>query len=93
MVLVSRYFTEKFLLSLARPVSTCRCLCKGGTPKDSSGGVEPNRCVEDAESVLSWLSERHGGNAEVHLMGWSQGALVAQLAGQRRRPLFSKLIL
>jgi pimeloyl-ACP methyl ester carboxylesterase len=65
----------------------------GGTPKDAKGCVEPNRCVEDAESVLAWISERHGSNAEVNLLGWSQGALVAQLAAQRTRPLFSKLIL
>lgn len=64
----------------------------GGTPKDSTGGVEPNRCVEDVESVLEWISDRHP-NAEVNLMGWSQGALVAQLAGQRSHPPFSKLIL
>lgn len=64
----------------------------GGTPSDSAGGVEPNRCVEDVESVLAWLKERHG-DAELSLMGWSQGALVAQLAGQRRHPLFSKLVL
>ena len=65
----------------------------GGTPRDASGGVEPNRCVEDVESVLAWLQERHGAKAELSLMGWSQGALVAQLAAQRRRPAFSKLIL
>ena len=65
----------------------------GGTPKDAKGCVEPYRCVEDVESVLEWIRERHGQNAEIDLMGWSQGALVAQLAGQRRRPLFSKLIL
>ncbi len=65
----------------------------GGTPKDSTRGVEPNRCVEDVESVLTWLQERHGPKAGLSLLGWSQGALVAQLAAQRRKPLFSKLIL
>lgn len=65
----------------------------GGTPLDASRSVEPNRCVEDVESVLSWIKDRHGPQAEVNLLGWSQGALVAQLAAQRRRPPFSKLIL
>lgn len=65
----------------------------GGTPKDATRGVEPNRCVEDVESVLTWLQKRHGPQAGLSLLGWSQGALVAQLAAQRRKPLFSKLIL
>jgi pimeloyl-ACP methyl ester carboxylesterase len=67
----------------------------GGTPKDATGAIEPNRCVEDVESVLGWLGERHGCSTpeKISLMGWSQGALVAQLAAQRRRPHFSRLIL
>ena len=68
----------------------------GGTPKDSKGCVEPYRCVEDLESVLAWIIARHETTPErvnLSLMGWSQGALVAQLAGQRSHPLFSKLIL
>jgi pimeloyl-ACP methyl ester carboxylesterase len=67
----------------------------GGTPKDATGAVEPNRCMEDVESVLAWLAARHGCSTpeKISLMGWSQGALVAQLAAQRRKPLFSRLIL
>lgn len=67
----------------------------GGTPKDATGSVEPNRCMEDVESVLSWLVKRHGCATpeKISLMGWSQGALIAQLAGQRDKPLFSRLIL
>ena len=65
----------------------------GGTPKDVTKGVEPNRCVEDVESVLAWIQERHGPSTSLSLLGWSQGALVAQLAAQRRKPAFSKLIL
>lgn len=68
----------------------------GGTPRDSKGVVEPSRCVEDVESVLTWILARHETTPErsdLSLMGWSQGALVAQLAGQKPHPLFSKLIL
>jgi pimeloyl-ACP methyl ester carboxylesterase len=67
----------------------------GGTPYDSKRCVEPNRCVEDVESVLAWIAERHGVSTteKVNLFGWSQGALVAHLAAQRKRPLFSKLVL
>ncbi len=67
----------------------------GGTAPDASAAVEPNRCVEDVESVLEWLAKRHGCKTpeKVSLMGWSQGALVAQLTAQRNKPLFSRLIL
>lgn len=67
----------------------------GGTPPDATGSVEPNRCREDVESVLEWLNQRHGciTPEKISLMGWSQGALVAQLAAQCDRPLFSRLIL
>jgi len=80
----------------------------GGTPYDKTGYVEPNRCVEDCEDVLRWISERHGmlpssqdddvndenyGSTWPSLLGWSQGALVAQLIAQRQDPCISKLIL
>ena len=67
----------------------------GGTPADASGSVGPNRCVEDVESVLHWLAERHGCKTpeKISLMGWSQGALVAQLTAQRDKPFISRLIL
>lgn len=67
----------------------------GGTPADETQSVEPNRCVEDVESVLDWLAARHGFKTpeKISLMGWSQGALVAQLTAQRPKPLFSRLIL
>jgi pimeloyl-ACP methyl ester carboxylesterase len=70
----------------------------GGTSHDESGYVEPYRCVSDAETVLSWISERHGLDDAEHgvapcLFGWSQGALVAQLLAQRNSTMISKLIL
>lgn len=72
----------------------------GGTHHDETGFVEPSRCVHDAETVLHWISERHGLNVATEaekqkpaLLGWSQGALVAQLAAQVANPSLSKLIL
>jgi pimeloyl-ACP methyl ester carboxylesterase len=67
----------------------------GGTPHDETKCVEPNRCVEDAESVLRWIAARHGlgEGAYPALLGWSQGALVAQLAAQKPHPQLSKLVL
>ena len=86
----------------------------GGTPHDATGYVEPMVCVSDLETVLEWMSHRHGAaaaaastttdtadttdagdssssssssssntNPPVHLLGWSQGALVAHLAAQK----------
>lgn len=75
----------------------------GGTAKDDTGFVEPLRCVRDTESVLEWIAERHGFDPEIMdgenkvefpaLLGWSQGALVAQLTAQLKRTMLSKLIL
>jgi pimeloyl-ACP methyl ester carboxylesterase len=70
----------------------------GGTHHDETGFVEPNRCVLDTESALHWISKRHGldecPDAEKPvLFGWSQGALVAQLAAQKIYPSLDRLVL
>lgn len=67
----------------------------GGSPSDSTDQVVPNRCVADVECVLKWIIEKHklDGNHLPALLGWSQGALVAQLFVQTRAQLVSKLIL
>lgn len=73
----------------------------GGTPKDETGFVEPLRCVKDAISVLNWIqSNEVGGETDCDaltsrpaLMGWSHGALIAQIAAQRHPAAMSKLIL
>eukprot|EP00978_Attheya_sp_CCMP212_P022281 scaffold66295_cov43-Attheya_sp.AAC.3 len=78
----------------------------GGTPHDSNGCVEPNVCVHDTEDVLRFIASRHGldkshANPDMALehdempvlLGWSQGALVAQLMAQKSPDLISKLIL
>lgn len=72
----------------------------GGTPPhDANHSVEPNRCVEDVETTLNWIAERHGLSTSNNagempaLFGWSQGALVAQLLAQKSPQMISKLIL
>eukprot|EP00957_Ditylum_brightwellii_P007694 581606-Ditylum_brightwellii.AAC.1 len=80
----------------------------GGTPPDEHNWVEPNRCVKDAQSVLSWIAARHGLRHHVEdeedgqgrsyhempaLLGWSQGGLVAQLLAQKSPHLISSLTL
>jgi pimeloyl-ACP methyl ester carboxylesterase len=98
----------------------------GGTPMDETCSVIPNRCVQDVEAVLDFITLRHqklcsvedmddfvadndGDTGEVEmthenvnsnvprhlpaLLGWSQGALVAQLAAQQLPKNISKLVL
>eukprot|EP00815_Leptocylindrus_aporus_P007663 CAMPEP_0116072714 /NCGR_PEP_ID=MMETSP0322-20121206/14721_1 /TAXON_ID=163516 /ORGANISM="Leptocylindrus danicus var. apora, Strain B651" /LENGTH=397 /DNA_ID=CAMNT_0003561669 /DNA_START=114 /DNA_END=1307 /DNA_ORIENTATION=- len=71
----------------------------GGTARDITGKVVPHRCVNDTETVLKWVAERHGLRDHKEklempaLLGWSQGALVAQLVAQKSPRLLSKLIL
>lgn len=75
----------------------------GGTPSDGTESVVPYRCVEDVESVMEFITARHGdgcpidGDVEAShlpaLFGWSQGALVAQLTAQKRPDIMSKLVL
>jgi Predicted hydrolases or acyltransferases (alpha/beta hydrolase superfamily) len=69
----------------------------GGTPKDATNYVIPNRCVMDIECVLKFIGDKHNvtldNNYLPALMGWSQGALVAQLLAQKSPNMISKLIL
>jgi len=69
----------------------------GGTPKDESGFVEPLRCVSDVVSVLKWIHKKHNnegsGDNKPALLGWSHGALIAQITAQRHSEALSKLIL
>ena len=77
----------------------------GGTPLDVTQSVIPNRCVADTESVLQFIAERHDDELEEEgasesesqhlpvLLGWSQGALIAQLLAQKSPEIISKLVL
>jgi len=71
----------------------------GGTPSDSSGVVVPNTCVKDVECALKFIIQKHCHTSSGHnhqlpaLLGWSQGALVAQLFAQKHPQDISKLVL
>ena len=81
----------------------------GGTPPDESNVVTPNTCVFDVGYALDFITKKHDshqrgnqGTQESHgsqhhhlpvLLGWSQGALVAQLFAQKSPQLISKLVL
>ena len=75
----------------------------GGTPSDDTNSVTPNTCVCDVGYALDFITKKHAptnaeniGDHHCHLpalLGWSQGALVAQLFAQKSPQLISKLIL
>ncbi len=63
----------------------------GQTERDTSGWIEPDRAAADLASALRFIAERDRTTPDV--LGWSYGALVAQLAIQRERKLARALIL
>jgi len=80
----------------------------GGTPMDGTKSVIPYQCVKDVESVMEFIASRHMDNCLIDddgassssgtnnlpaLLGWSQGALVAQLYAQKKPEMISKLVL
>jgi len=77
----------------------------GNTPKDEEGYVEPLKCVKDVVSVLKWIHSTNESESSSEasfeasscgppaLLGWSHGALIAQIVAQRFPEHLSKLIL
>jgi len=63
----------------------------GGTPRDETGWLTPDRAVRDVVGVLRWVGDREGELPA--LFGWSNGSMVAQLTAQRAGELVSALIL
>lgn len=63
----------------------------GGTARDASGWVEPDRAAEDLFAALELVKQREG--AAPDLLGWSYGSLVAQLTVQRHPDAARSLVL
>lgn len=63
----------------------------GGTQRDASGWLTPDRAAADLAAALAFVREREGKAPAV--LGWSFGALVAQLCVQRSPESASALIL
>ncbi|HEX4421927.1 MAG TPA: alpha/beta fold hydrolase [Kofleriaceae bacterium] len=59
----------------------------GGTPRDATGFLTPERAAADVAAALRTIGDRPV------LFGWSMGSLVAQLASQRTPQLMSAVIL
>lgn len=55
----------------------------GDTPRDATGFITPPRAAADVTEVLKWIAARHPSLDKPALLGWSNGAMVAQLVAQR----------
>jgi alpha-beta hydrolase superfamily lysophospholipase len=65
----------------------------GGTPRDSSGWLSPDRAVADAITICRWVASTSKVAGAPVLFGWSYGSVVAQLAAQRAPDAMSALVL
>lgn len=65
----------------------------GGTPRDDSGWLTPDRAAEDLAAVLAWVHEQHPSLPVPSVLGWSLGSLVGQLTAQRHPEALSSLVL
>jgi pimeloyl-ACP methyl ester carboxylesterase len=63
----------------------------GGTERDATGWLEPDRAAEDLAAALAFVREREG--VAPDLLGWSFGALVGQLCVQNHPDAARSLIL
>lgn len=63
----------------------------GGTSRDTPGWTTPDRCAADMADVLRQMSKE--GINKPHVIGWSQGAVVAQLLAQNHPELIDRLVL
>lgn len=64
----------------------------GGTPRDATGWLTPDRAAKDVAAILDWAAARTPGNKPV-LFGWSMGSLVSQLCAQRHPDRIAALVL
>jgi pimeloyl-ACP methyl ester carboxylesterase len=65
----------------------------GGTARDSSGWLTPDRAAKDVITVCRWVAEHSGITGKPALFGWSYGSVTAQLAAQRSPGDVSALVL
>jgi alpha-beta hydrolase superfamily lysophospholipase len=65
----------------------------GGTARDSSGWLTPDRAAKDVITVCRWVAAHSGIGGKPALFGWSFGSVTAQLAAQRSPDDISALVL
>ena len=64
----------------------------GGTLRDETGWLSPDRAVRDLRAVLKHVQHLTEGGPRPSLLGWSRGSKVAQLTVQRWPELVSSLV-
>ena len=64
----------------------------GGTPRDETGWLNPDRAARDLKAVLEHVALLTEGLPRPTLLGWSRGSKVAQLTVQRWPELVSSLV-
>jgi len=65
----------------------------GGTRRDETGWLSPNRAAADVANVLRWVWETTGRTERPVLFGWSLGSMVSQLTVQQEPELASAVVL
>ncbi|HEX3928918.1 MAG TPA: alpha/beta fold hydrolase [Gemmatimonadales bacterium] len=65
----------------------------GASPRDATGWDTPRRSALDVDSILSWIAVHQPVSHAPILLGWSNGALVSQLAAQLHPERVSLLVL
>ena len=65
----------------------------GGTPRDASGWLTPRRSAADVMNVLNWVAAQHPRLGPPALVGWSRGAMIAQIVAQAAPVRVSALVL
>jgi alpha-beta hydrolase superfamily lysophospholipase len=68
----------------------------GGTPRDASGWLTPDRADRDVAAVLDWVATRESRPLRprlLALLGYSRGAMTAMLAAQRHPDKMDAVIL
>jgi len=65
----------------------------GGTPRDQSGWLTPQRAADDVAAILKWIDDREHLEIKPALLGWSMGSMISQLCAQQFGDRLSTLIL
>ena len=63
----------------------------GGTARDAQGWTTPDTCLADVKAVLDLMAA--DGKEKPPMIGWSQGAMVAQMVAQQYPDLISHAVL
>ncbi len=65
----------------------------GGTQRDATGWLTPDRAAADVAHVLEWVQGTNKNSKPPFLFGWSLGSMVSQLTVQRHPDLVSGVLL